>query len=135
MPARVLVVEDDPEIVALYRDILTEEGWDVDVGELGLLANSDTPVGTPDVILLDWMLGHQAEGANVLRRLRADPATSAIPVVVCTVAAKTIAAVEAELITLGIPIVPKPFQVDEMLDVLGSALRSASPGSNISMGA
>lgn len=135
MPARVLVVDDDPQIVALYRDILTEEGWHVDVAELSQLANSDTPVGMPDVILLDWMLGHEPEGCNVVRRLKADPATRTIPVVVCTVAVNAITAVEPELTALGIPIVTKPFELDEMLDILRSALRSANSASNTSTGA
>lgn len=128
MAARVLVVDDDQPIVDFYRDVLTEEGWIVDIGDLDQLVNDNVAVGTPDVILLDWMLGHQPAGDKVVQRLKADPATRQIPIVVCTVAASAIAAVEPELTAQGIPVLTKPFQVDDFLSLLHTVLHpSGSP--------
>jgi CheY-like chemotaxis protein len=79
---RVLVVDDNQEIVALLRDLLALEGYQVHaaVGDLVLpLARAVHP----DLILLDAHMPGQ-DGATVSHRLRADPTTAAIPRVVVT---------------------------------------------------
>jgi excisionase family DNA binding protein len=74
-PARVLIVDDEPQIVALIADRLAEsEEWRVDTageGYEGLLK-----VGTfrPDVLVLDLRMPHM-DGFEVCRRVKSNPAT------------------------------------------------------------
>ncbi|HEX6538073.1 MAG TPA: response regulator [Candidatus Dormibacteraeota bacterium] len=80
---RILLIEDDEGIAELYRFRLANDGYIVDVagdGEEGLVRAKAT---TPDLIFLDLRLPTMS-GLDVLRRIRADPATAPIPVVIVT---------------------------------------------------
>jgi two-component system response regulator MtrA len=82
-PARVLIVDDDPDIRALVMYRLTASGYDViaaDDGEAGLAAAREHG---PDLVLVDWMMP-RLTGVELCSRLRADPATAGIPVVLLT---------------------------------------------------
>jgi CheY-like chemotaxis protein len=104
----VLVIEDDPGIQALLQDTLDEGGYTVltAVGDRALrLARERQPA----VILLDLLMP-QMDGAEVRRRLRADPATAAIPVVVMSAHASRRLAAQ-----LGDAYLPKPFDLPQLL--------------------
>ena len=81
--ATILVVEDNDLNLRLVRDVLEHAGFAVvgaHSGEEGLdLAH----VATPDLVLMDLGLPG-IDGAEALRRLRADPATAGVPVVAVT---------------------------------------------------
>jgi CheY-like chemotaxis protein len=82
-PARVLIVDDDPDIRALVTYVLTVSGHDVicaEDGEAGLAAAREH---APDLVLADWTMP-RLTGAELCARLRADPATAGIPVVLLT---------------------------------------------------
>ncbi len=117
---RVLVVDDNQEIVALLRDLLALEGYQVHaaVGDLVLpLARAVRP----DLILLDAHMPGQ-DGAALSRRLRADPATAAIPRVVVT-ADPDLCARAAEI--GAVAVVGKPFELPALLRCVA---RWAGPG-------
>jgi two-component system phosphate regulon response regulator PhoB len=81
--ACILVVEDDPDILELVGFNLGREGWQVlkaDSGEAGLQILKNAHV---DLILLDIMLPN-LDGIEVLKRLKADTRTAAIPVILAT---------------------------------------------------
>ena len=82
-PGRILVVEDNPKNLKLVRDVLQFSGYEVieaTSGEDGVrLAASECP----DLILMDLQLPG-IDGAEALRRIRADEQTRAVPVVAVT---------------------------------------------------
>jgi signal transduction histidine kinase/DNA-binding response OmpR family regulator len=81
---RVLVIEDDPVAAELLTAQLRAEGYSVESvanGEDGLARAIEDP---PALVCLDIDLPGELDGWQVLARLKADPTTSAIPVVVCT---------------------------------------------------
>lgn len=86
-PLKVLVVDDDPFIVAVVTAILSGEGFDVlqaTSGEQGLeLART----ASPDIVLLDIMMPEMG-GFEVFRRLRLDPETESVPVMFLTASMK-----------------------------------------------
>jgi PAS domain S-box-containing protein len=81
---RVLVIEDDPSAAQLLSEYLAEDGFAVEVaatGEHGIArAERDPPV----LVCLDIGLAGELDGWQVLARLKESPATSRVPVVVCT---------------------------------------------------
>ncbi|HUK53930.1 MAG TPA: response regulator [Candidatus Binatia bacterium] len=86
--ARVLVVEDDPDIQKVVRMSLKLRG----VGDIVMVDNGPECIEklftfTPDVILLDVMMPH-VDGFETCRRLKENPATSRIPVVFLTARAQ-----------------------------------------------
>ena len=80
---RVLLIEDEPNIIEAVRYILSRDGWAVDTHADGATALAAVARRLPDVIVLDAMLPGRS-GFDVLRDLRGDPATAAIPVLMLT---------------------------------------------------
>ncbi|HEX2361454.1 MAG TPA: response regulator [Jiangellaceae bacterium] len=82
-PARILVVEDNDKNLKLVRDVLSYAGFEVveaRTGEQGVALAEET---APDLVLMDLQLPG-IDGVEALRRLRANPATSDVPVVAVT---------------------------------------------------
>ncbi len=69
---RILIVEDDQFIREFYQELLSSEGYNIDVAADGEIASQKALVGGFDLILLDIMLPKK-NGLQVLRDLKAQP--------------------------------------------------------------
>ena len=81
--ARILVVDDDPDILALVRFKLEASGHEIVTatdGEAGLAAAREH---VPDLVLADWTMP-RLSGIEMLARMRADPAIAGIPFILLT---------------------------------------------------
>lgn len=83
MSARILVVDDTPANVKLLVDLLAARGYQPVAAGSGEEALVRIGVQPPDLVLLDIMMPGLS-GYDVCRRIRADPATALLPVVLCT---------------------------------------------------
>ena len=83
MMSKILVVDDTPANVKLLVDVLTAKGYDVGAAVNGEEALASVAQNPPDLVLLDIMMPGLS-GYEVCKRLRADPATALLPVVLCT---------------------------------------------------
>ncbi len=81
--ARVLVIDDEPDVVRLIVKILSGRGHVVQVARDGASALARVSHEPPDVILIDSDLP-KIDGAEVCRRIKVDPATRHIPIVMMT---------------------------------------------------
>jgi len=88
MGKRVLLIEDEPNIIEAVRYILSRDGWAVDTHADGATALAAVARRVPDVIVLDAMLPGRS-GFDVLRDLRADPVSQGIPVLMLTARGQT----------------------------------------------
>jgi CheY-like chemotaxis protein len=79
----ILLVDDEPEILAAWRLILEREGYEVGCASNGAEAIVCTAFHVPDVVITDWMMPIM-DGGELCRRLRAIPALAAVPIVVHT---------------------------------------------------
>ena len=82
-PARILVVDDTPQNVKLLTDLLTVKGYAVVTAVNGREALAKVSAEKPDLVLLDVMMPGLS-GYDVCRRIREDPRTALLPVVLCT---------------------------------------------------
>jgi two-component system cell cycle response regulator DivK len=80
---QILVVEDNPMNMELAVDLLETYGYEITSAEDGFKALERVKETKFDLILLDMQLPGM-DGPEVLERLKADPATSAVPVVALT---------------------------------------------------
>lgn len=80
---RILVADDDSGIRSLLRLLLTRRGFDVDDVSNGLLALESAKRQPPDLILIDWVMPIM-DGRETITKLKADPITRNIPVVMLT---------------------------------------------------
>jgi CheY-like chemotaxis protein len=81
--AKILVVEDDPLMSRMYQKIFTFEGYDVEMASDGQEGLDKARAIKPTLMLLDVMMP-KLNGLQVLEKLKADPETKAIPVVMLT---------------------------------------------------
>ena len=80
---RVLVVDDDPKILRLMETFLEDVDCDIASAEDGESALNEIENSTPDLVLLDYQMPGM-DGFEVCRRIKADPRTRLIPVVMVT---------------------------------------------------
>ena len=119
--ARVLVVEDEPQMLRSLRLILAGHGYEVLTAPTGEAALAEVARRLPDVILLDLMLPDM-DGIEVCRRLRE---RSAVPIIVLS--ARGEEPVKVQALDLGADdYLTKPFGADELLARLRVALRHAA---------
>lgn len=113
----VLVVDDDPIIVSLLQVNFEIEGYDVLTATGGEAGLALARAGNPDVVVLDVMMPG-IDGLEVARRLRDDPATKSIPVVMLSAKAQA-ADVQAGL-EVADDYITKPFEPLELLERVGA---------------
>jgi two-component system, OmpR family, KDP operon response regulator KdpE len=119
---RVLVVDDEPQIVRALRINLRARGYDVDAAPDGRTALDLAARRRPDVIILDLGLPDM-EGAEVIRGLRG---WTSVPIIVLT--ARHASEEKVEILDVGADdYVTKPFGMDELLARLRAAVRRAAP--------
>jgi two-component system KDP operon response regulator KdpE len=116
--ARVLVVDDEPQILRLLRASLGASGFDVIEAETGAEALKRAAADAPEIIVLDLGLPDM-DGKDVIRALRE---WSEIPIIVLSARAREAEKIEA--LDLGADdYVNKPFGIGELLARLRAALR------------
>ena len=123
MASRVLVVEDEADIRDLLAFHLEREGYQVTRATTGPEALRQLRAAPPDLVILDLMLP-ELDGLEVCRRLRADPATATLPVIMLTAKGDEVDRVVG--LELGADdYVVKPFSPKEMLARVRAVLRRA----------
>lgn len=121
----VLVVDDEESIVELISFNLRKEGFTVDTAGDGLLAMDKIADNQPDLVVLDWMLPG-IDGLEVCRRLRANPVSADLPVIMLTARGEEVDKI------LGLEIgandyVTKPFSPRELTARVRAQLRANRP--------
>jgi DNA-binding response OmpR family regulator len=128
MSHKILVVEDEPDLLDLVVYNLRKEGFKPLRAENGEKALELARDERPDLILLDLMLPG-LDGLEVCRRLRAHESTSGIPIVMVTARAEESDAVVG--LALGADdYVKKPFGVKELVARVRAVLRRTSAGAD-----
>ena len=123
---RVLVVDDEPDILAVIRITLRARGgFEVEVCQSGAEALSAARRFAPDLILLDVMMPG-TDGPATLEALRGDRQTAAIPVAFLT--AKAMHQERARYLAMGaVAVIEKPFDQRTLADELEQIVRRTPP--------
>jgi DNA-binding response OmpR family regulator len=122
LATRILVINDDESILELFQMLLQSEGYEVLTSVEAIENIADVADLTPDLVILDLKLGMQEEGWIMLQKLRMYPPTTGIPVIICTAALDVVRQQESTLQDKNIPIVYKPFSLDELMKAVHSVL-------------
>ena len=116
MKPRILVVNDTQEILELFRMLLEEEeGYDVVLSGFPIQQVKEIEHIKPDLIILDLVLGDEKTGMQMLQMLKMQRSTAAIPVLVCTAALQIVREQEGYLVSQGVHVVYKPFEIDDLM--------------------
>lgn len=122
---RILVVEDESAQREILRYNLEAEGFEVVMAENGDEALLLVEEEQPDLIVLDWMLPN-VSGIEVCRRLKAEPATRPIPIIMLSARSEENDRVRG-LETGADDYVVKPYSVVELMARLRTQLRRIRP--------
>jgi len=124
MTGRVLVVDDEPQILRALKASLRGAGYDVETAETAEGALTAAALSPPDAVILDLVLP-DGRGTEVARELRT---WSTVPIIVLSVVgdeSEKVAALDAG----ADDYVTKPFGIDELLARLRAAMRRVDPSS------
>ncbi len=125
---RVLVVNDTQEILDLFQEILRGLGF----AEIELMSYAPRELDRvrdvrPDLVVLDLVFGPgEANGWQLLQKLRMDRLLAHIPVIVCTADVAAAKEREGYLTEQGVTLVLKPFRVDQLEDAVRRACNELS---------
>jgi two-component system KDP operon response regulator KdpE len=119
--ARVLIVDDEPQITRVIKTVLTSQGYQVRTAAEGESALSNLNEWHPELVITDLYMPRM-DGVELCRRIRA---ISTVPIIVLSVKGEERAKVEA-LDSGADDYVTKPFGTDELLARVRAALRRGS---------
>ena len=125
MSRKVLLIEDEPNIIEAIRFLLSRDGWNVHTHANGSDAVEEVARVTPDLLVLDMMLPGRS-GMDILRDLRADTATADLPVLMLTARGQTRDRDMAEKAGVS-RFMTKPFSNSEVLNAVRELIGEKDP--------
>jgi len=126
MGQRILVVDDEPDLLELVRVNLSQAGFEVETAETGRQALERLRRASPDLMVLDLMLP-DLSGTELCRQVRADPSLGEVPIIMLTAKADEVDRVVG--LELGADdYVTKPFSPRELTLRVRAVLRRRAPG-------
>ena len=130
MGDRILVVDDDPDILQYVKMNLELEGFETATASNGVDALTLASENPPSLVLLDVMMPGM-DGLTTLRHLRNDPPTASVPVVMLT--ARALAQDRVKGLDLGADdYITKPFAVEELVARVRTVIRRAQQMRDVS---
>lgn len=126
-PRHVLVVNDTQEILDLFREILEDEGYRVSLYSFAFRDLAEIEAQNPDLIILDFMIGGEDYGWQLLQKMKMNRATAKIPVIVCTAAVSLARELEGHLKAKRVGLVVKPFDIEDLLREIDVAWAHLDP--------
>jgi DNA-binding NarL/FixJ family response regulator len=121
---RLLLIDDDPNLILLVKDYLEFRGYDVITAENGREALEVLEQETPDMIICDVMMP-EMDGYSLVSAIRQDPKTSWIPVLFLSAKGQSQDRVKGLNIGADVYMV-KPFEPEELVAQVESSLKQAS---------
>lgn len=111
---RILIIDDEPDILAFLLPVFEDVGYTVVTTERGDYVDKLTAETLPDIILLDMLLSG-SDGREIARRLKRQQETAHIPIIMTS--AHPFARQEAQESGAD-DFLAKPFEMDELLDIV-----------------
>jgi DNA-binding NarL/FixJ family response regulator len=121
---KLLLIDDDPNLILLVKDYLEFRGYEVITAENGREALEVLESATPDMIICDVMMP-EMDGYSLVSTIRADPKTSWIPVLFLSAKGQSQDRVKGLNIGADVYMV-KPFEPEELVAQVESSLKQAS---------
>lgn len=116
---QILIVDDDPDILDAISLTLEDQGYNISISEKGETAENLLRADSlPDLLILDVLLSGK-DGRDITRKLKENDLTRKMPVVMISAHPSAhVTALEAGADVF----LPKPFEIDDLLDTVSSLL-------------
>jgi two-component system, NtrC family, nitrogen regulation response regulator NtrX len=125
-PTRIAIIEDESVLGSVLAELLADEGYESVQHAQAAGAHDFVVEQKPDLVLLDLMFDREAQGWGILDAHIVDPRTRGIPIILMTADTRAVATRRDRLAELRIPVLMKPFELAQVLDVIARALRTTS---------
>jgi CheY-like chemotaxis protein len=126
---RITVVNDNPDFLALVRDILEDDRYDTTTID-GDRADALDAVraSRPDLLMIDLRMGSDGlHGWDIAQQVRADPNFDGLPVLICSADMQALQSVEGALdATQHVGSLMKPFSIDDLVAAIDGLLAEAA---------
>ena len=120
MKKKILVIDDQEELLELTRRLLQSRGYDVITLNNGAHALETIKKESPDLVLMDMLMPGK-DGDEICHEMKSDPATSQIPVILATGQMRE-EFPEEDLISAN-DYLMKPFEIDDLLCKIANLLK------------
>jgi len=121
-PPLVAIVNDDKGIIAMLKDLLTNEGYQAFACFSGDEAHQAIKREKPDLVILDMQMEQPDSGLVVLELIRLDPATTHIPVIMCSADGQFLRDKKDQLHAHRCDILEKPYSLSDLLALMAKWL-------------
>ena len=122
----IFVLNDEPAILVLLQEILEDEGYRVTLDTFGRVGVREQyeriAEEQPDLVILDFLIGKEPLGWQLLQALKLRRDTQSIPVVACTAAVEVAKELHNHLSEMNVVTVLKPFDIDQILNAVRRGL-------------
>ncbi len=119
---RVTVVDDSPELLALFGDALRRDGVAISLFDEQATVQ-DLSGSEPDLLVIDLRLGEHRSGMEMIRLIRSHRDLRHVPVIVCSAALDEISRHEDEMSRIPrLTVLRKPFSLEELESCVARAL-------------
>jgi CheY-like chemotaxis protein len=122
---KILVINDTQEILQLFAEILTDEGYEVELHSYSTRDMETVKQAAPDLIISDHPPTDEKQAWQFLQKLKMTRETADIPVVLCTTNSKIVMEGEGHLAAKGVVVVLKPFDIEDLLDAVTTQIGKA----------
>lgn len=120
---KVLVIDDNPDLLQLFCDVLGEE-CDYAVTAHGQLPPTVEQIRliAPDVMIVDHRLAEGVQGWDLILSVRRDDGLRHLPILFCTADLRQLEHIAADMTLLHVIPLVKPFSVDQLVNDVAQAL-------------
>lgn len=125
--SKILIVDDDPEIVRLISELLKDEGYEIEAVTQSLRVYDRAKESKPDLILLDIMMPY-LDGWDELKLFNLDEELRTIPVIIITADRNAFKGVDNASQYGVVDHLFKPFELNELLNKIQQALLARGQG-------
>jgi DNA-binding NtrC family response regulator len=132
VPERILVIDDAEPMVESFRDLLTDEGYEVITRTSAPADAAEVARMHPNLLIVDYLIGEEPVRWHLLEDLGVRSGDAGLPVIVCTAAPLQAEDLPPNLRTGSVRLIAKPFAVDDMLHCIAELLAAQIRGVNAS---
>jgi DNA-binding response OmpR family regulator len=132
VPPRIAVFNHSPTNLRLFQEILSKRGYEVLTFQQEMTTMAEVELAKPDLIILAYIVGYQENELEIINELRSMPATHRIPIIVCSTGARKIEDIAHYINIHYISLLPKPFNMNELVALVAQSLSSNGSGEDVS---
>jgi DNA-binding response OmpR family regulator len=122
----IMVLNADQQFLDMIAEFLGEEGYDAVTFKEDMASFDAILQRQPDLVMIELVITNPEAGLMVVNKMRLHPQTARIPIIIASTITQLLRDNEAHLRSKGCDILPKPFDLEELLTIIGKYVPPAT---------